>query len=69
MRTTPYRTVRCPQCYARPGSACHDKQGQAMPGVHFQRTTAGRRNFALAINLLYSPLPKTADSYQLTANS
>lgn len=62
MRTTPYRTVRCPQCHAGPGNACHDLQNQRMSGVHFQRTVAGRREFAAALHLLYAPLPKPTEA-------
>jgi hypothetical protein len=56
MRTTPYRTVRCPQCHASPNSPCHDQQRRVMQGVHFQRITSGRREFAAALHLLYAPL-------------
>ena len=47
---------------AGPGNACHDLQNQRMSGVHFQRTVAGRREFAAALHLLYAPLPKPTEA-------
>jgi hypothetical protein len=45
----------CPQCGARAGAACRNKEGQKLPGTHFQRNSNRRRAVAAAI-ALYAPL-------------
>ena len=39
----------CPICGARPSAACVNKQGEKMPGVHFQRNTERRKAIAAAM--------------------
>ena len=48
--------IACPFCHARAGNPCAGKQGERLQGVHFQRITSGRREFAAALHLLYAPL-------------
>jgi hypothetical protein len=55
MHTSAFRTLRCPSCGAAPGAACRDKHNNPLPGIHFKRSTAGRRSFRLAM-AMYAPL-------------
>jgi hypothetical protein len=47
-------TSRCPRCQASAGAPCRDKDGNPMPGVHFQRKTELRRAIDAAF-YLYAP--------------
>jgi len=54
----------CPQCGALAGAPCQNKEGQILPGTHFQRNSSHRRAVAAAISL-YAPLQlRTRKSYQ-----
>jgi hypothetical protein len=48
----------CPACHARPGSPCKGKQGERLPGVHYQRIRALRAEALAAFKALYSPPPR-----------
>jgi hypothetical protein len=48
--------VNCPYCRARTGRPCTGKEGERLPGVHFQRTTALRAASIAAFKALYAPL-------------
>lgn len=50
-----YQTA-CPACRARTGQPCTGKQGERLPGVHFQRTAALRSETIAAYKALYAPL-------------
>lgn len=56
------REARCPRCAAPAGSACRGLQGQALAGVHYQRTAANRRSFSAALHLFYAPLAPVVSS-------
>jgi hypothetical protein len=49
------RHVRCPFCSAASGQPCRDREGQVLPGLHFQRVRLGRNAIAAALEL-YAPL-------------
>lgn len=48
--------IACPACHAGAGRPCKGKQGERLPGVHFQRSTALRSSYLAAIKALYTPL-------------
>lgn len=48
--------IACPACHAHTGQPCTNAQGQRLPGVHFQRSTALRRATMEAFKSLYAPL-------------
>lgn len=52
---TNYQTG-CPACSARTGQPCTGKQGERLPGIHFQRTAALRTATLAAYKALYAPL-------------
>lgn len=56
MRTRRDYQIPCPACHARTNQPCHAKQGERLPGVHFQRTAALRAATLAAFKSLYAPL-------------
>ena len=56
--------VPCPACRARTSQPCHGKEGQRLPGVHFQRTTALRQANLAAIRALYAPAKTCGTMHQ-----
>ena len=62
MKTRRDYQIACPACHARTGRPCTGKQGERLPGVHFQRTTALRTACLAAVKLLYAPLQTRASA-------
>ena len=60
MRIRTTHQVACPACRARIGQPCTGAQGERLPGVHFQRTTAFKRASLEALRALYTPIRNTA---------
>ena len=59
MKTRRDYQISCPACSARIGRPCKSKQGEKLPGVHFERTCALRTACLAAFKALYAPLAAT----------
>jgi len=55
MRTGASYSNRCPRCSAPPRCPCRNAEGEALPGIHFERNRARRKAIAAAM-YLYAPL-------------
>ena len=61
-RTSALYSSRCPRCGAGYGQACRNKEGEQLPGVHFERNTERRKAIAAAFDL-YRPIVRKENSH------